>query len=175
MGRGDAAYDSSYVRPDSWAVDVDACSSSGGGATISGYDVSVRSLAGDLIRATHGPACRRRLRVPKLGRYDVSVAVRAGGRTSAPRVERIAVRDWLVVSLGDSMASGEGAPDQPGEFSVDFPRTPGQLMALLGGQLLPAVTSYEPVRWQDRRAIAPLARAMRSPPRRSSATTRIRR
>lgn len=52
--------------------------------------------------------------VPAPGRYDISVQTRnasGGGPTSG---RRITVRDFLVVSIGDSAASGQGNPDIPG-------------------------------------------------------------
>jgi hypothetical protein len=51
---------------------------------------------------------------PEEGEHRVSLEMRhAGGRTlSFERV--VTVQDWLVVSIGDSVASGEGNPDLPG-------------------------------------------------------------
>ncbi|HEU4599474.1 MAG TPA: GDSL-type esterase/lipase family protein, partial [Solirubrobacterales bacterium] len=51
---------------------------------------------------------------PREGEYPVRLEVRfAGGRTlSFDR--KVTVQDWLVVSIGDSVASGEGNPDHRG-------------------------------------------------------------
>lgn len=60
--------------------------------------------------------------VPEPGVYDVELQVRlesGGGPTTRQTVE---LRDFLVVSIGDSYASGEGNPDRPGEpagFDLD--------------------------------------------------------
>jgi lysophospholipase L1-like esterase len=48
------------------------------------------------------------------GDYQISLEVRGGGQARAIEDE-IAVRDLLIVSIGDSFASGEGNPDIPGE------------------------------------------------------------
>jgi hypothetical protein len=54
-----------------------------------------------------------KLDVPYPG--GVTVEVQIGGRTVA--TEDIAVRDLLIVGMGDSIASGEGNPDVPVHFS----------------------------------------------------------
>lgn len=50
---------------------------------------------------------------PRLGGYTVEVRATVGGRQLEGR-ERITVDDWLIVSLGDSVASGEGVPEVSG-------------------------------------------------------------
>ena len=53
------------------------------------------------------------------GVYDVTYAVATGrGPEFGPATtERIELRDYLIVSLGDSLASGEGSPDAKGTTS----------------------------------------------------------
>ncbi len=48
---------------------------------------------------------------PTLGRYTVEVRTTIAGQQYEGR-EKIAVEDWLIVSLGDSVASGEGVPER---------------------------------------------------------------
>lgn len=102
------------VRPGPWRVYLrvtgDACSpgeqrhrwSTGGGE-----ELSPRRL---------GP-CRYALRVSREGRYRVRLRARVRGKRLRPALRRIVVRDWLIVAIGDSVASGEGVPEAPSFFS----------------------------------------------------------
>ena len=45
------------------------------------------------------------------GSFSVSLTVVDAGVGQANTTADVAVQDWLIVSLGDSYASGEGAPD----------------------------------------------------------------
>ncbi len=82
------------------------------------------------------------------GVYDVTYAVATGrGPEFGPATtERIELRDYLIVSLGDSLASGEGSPDANGDYEFTF--TDG-LDLVLDDRV--KVTEKRPVRWQDRR------------------------
>lgn len=57
-----------------------------------------------------GP-CRFSLRLPAEGPYRVRLDARLGGAHLRPVRQRIVVRDWLIVAIGDSVASGEGVPE----------------------------------------------------------------
>jgi lysophospholipase L1-like esterase len=64
-------------------------------------------------------------KVPGEGTYEVTVnyVLKSGARQRQGGPHRIAVRDFLMVAIGDSMSSGQGNPDVPGEpagFEVDF-------------------------------------------------------
>lgn len=65
---------------------------------------------------THAPggAWRHTFRVASPGSYTVTVATVTQAGAGQPRSQAIAVRDVLIVSIGDSAASGEGNPDTPG-------------------------------------------------------------
>ena len=60
--------------------------------------------------------------------------------------QRIELRDYLIVSLGDSFASGEGSPDRKGSYDVNIPSTADYVLGA-------AVTTHErrPPLWQDPR------------------------
>jgi lysophospholipase L1-like esterase len=62
--------------------------------------------------------------VPGPGTYMVSAEVMAGAQPARPaQTKNVALKDYLVVSVGDSAASGEGNPDIPGVlagFSPDI-------------------------------------------------------
>ena len=130
-----SAYRPGYVQPDRWTLHVNACASSGGGQAINLYRFSIRGVDTPLSLDAHGTACRRTFKLEDLGRYDVGVTVRTAAGDSAPRTQRIRLRDWLIVSTGDSMASGEGTPDEPGDYRK-------------GNAGLEEV---RPVTWQDKR------------------------
>lgn len=65
-------------------------------------------------RASLGPeACRATLVAPEPGRYRVQLRLELedGEQTASRTVE---IEDYLIVSVGDSYASGQGNPDRPG-------------------------------------------------------------
>lgn len=55
------------------------------------------------------------VKVPKPGVYDIHLQVRVAAGGGPTHDERFNLRDFLVVSIGDSYASGEGNPDRPGK------------------------------------------------------------
>jgi lysophospholipase L1-like esterase len=58
-------------------------------------------------------ACRFGYALPKPGSYRIGLDATVGGNHLAED-QQVVVRDLLIVSLGDSVASGEGVPDRPG-------------------------------------------------------------
>jgi hypothetical protein len=71
------------------------------------------SAAGDVVEQGR-EGCQVRQRFAREGTYRVSVEIRdAGGRVESYS-RKVVVQDWLVVSIGDSVASGEGNPDVGG-------------------------------------------------------------
>jgi hypothetical protein len=55
-----------------------------------------------------------RLTVPAEGKYDIFVQTRNASGGGPTQSRSVNVRDFLVVSIGDSAASGQGNPDIPG-------------------------------------------------------------
>ena len=55
-----------------------------------------------------------RINVPGPGTYTVTAERMSGATVSKTTTAELVVEDWLVVSIGDSAASGEGNPDVPG-------------------------------------------------------------
>ena len=88
-----------------WVVNFDASSSSGTGPSYSwqvpGGDCN--STSQRLI------SCR----FPLQGDYTATLTVTGAGSPPATQMQKITVKDILIVSLGDSYASGEGNPDTP--------------------------------------------------------------
>ncbi len=99
------------VIPKTWSVNLDACGSSGGIAGTRRYHWSIDGVA---LPPT---SCATRVQVPRLGTYSIHLTVvgkgtgTGGALVEDSTVQTVPVRDLLVVSLGDSIASGEGNPD----------------------------------------------------------------
>ena len=53
--------------------------------------------------------------LPRVGSYKVRLRVVFSDGRFGERTVTVDFRDWFIVSLGDSSASGEGNPDVPGE------------------------------------------------------------
>lgn len=93
-------------------VELDACAAAPG------------PEAGYAWRFDGGPpvsaGCRTVHTFAALGPHRVEVSATAAGRTMS-FAQTIELTDYLIVSLGDSYASGEGVPEVPGRYAVAFP------------------------------------------------------
>jgi lysophospholipase L1-like esterase len=115
-GRPDLPNSYEYVNPGDYEVQFAACAPTIGAAeadmswawTIEGCDGAIR------LRAT-GP--RPMVRLPE-GRYSVTVTVQLPDGRTGSALEAIRVRDFLIVALGDSLATGEGNPEEPADWTV---------------------------------------------------------
>jgi hypothetical protein len=99
----------SYVHPTSWWLTVDGCRSTG---PITQYRWDLRALDGPAPPVSLSSAhCDGTVVLQRLGRWRVQLTVRdsAGGERVVAR--DVTLRDLLVVSVGDSLSSGEGNPD----------------------------------------------------------------
>lgn len=106
-GLTDYARTPQELKPAAWPVDFDACGiAPANGSTQYVWFVDQRKVA---IVAT----CRWRHEFPAEGSYDVALHVTAVPGPGLWAEQRVTVQDWLVVSFGDSYASGEGAPEIP--------------------------------------------------------------
>jgi hypothetical protein len=99
-------YAQSYVNPTSWKVDFDACASSGGASAINFYTLEVGGQS-----FAEGSVCRFSHQFPALGTFPVKLTVTTQTGQSASLDTNVVVKDLLIVSIGDSYASGEGNPD----------------------------------------------------------------
>jgi hypothetical protein len=115
-----ASYAESYVNPAGWSVILNGCLSSAR-FKIERYTFTVTGLGFNWTRTIDGKACQYQLThaLPQLGLYRVTLVVRTGAGDSVAFQRIIKIKDWLIVSLGDSMASGEGNPDTPGIYELD--------------------------------------------------------
>ena len=61
----------------------------------------------------------------RLDTYAVTLSVKdASGQTNSV-TQQVTLKDLLIVSVGDSLSSGEGNPDIPGQGDFPFPAIPG--------------------------------------------------
>ena len=89
---------------------LDGCGSRAGSSPITGYAWMFNSLAA-------GNTCAVDVSAPSLGTFSVTLTVTTQDGHTASTTQDIVVRDFLIVSLGDSVASGEGNPDIPWDLS----------------------------------------------------------
>lgn len=141
---GTATYDPDVVTPKRWSITLDACGSTAE-RRIERYTFVITGITVPTYKRTlDGKPCKRVLRhvLPGLGRYRVEVTghTALGASTTLRRI--VELRDYLIVSIGDSLASGEGVPDRPGKYRVPLRRA-------LRRQFRPV--QITPVQWKDRR------------------------
>jgi hypothetical protein len=104
-----------YIHAPQRLVHFDACpTASGQGAPNAAYAWRIDSLPA--VQA----GCRYDHTFSTLGTHRVELTVTTAG-AAAVTVQTIDLRDHLIVSLGDSYASGEGVPDVAGEYAIRFP------------------------------------------------------
>jgi hypothetical protein len=99
-------YAPAYVNPSSWIVNFDACASTGGPTGIDSYNLEI---GGQQI--PKGSVCRFSHLFPNQGAFPVKLIITTHDGQSASAETNVVVKDLLIVSIGDSFASGEGNPD----------------------------------------------------------------
>lgn len=97
------------VNPTGWTVHLNACGSSAPGGSISEYLWTIDGAQQDAQSACDGLSYR----FPAEGAYQVTLTVTSGAGETAAQSKELIGQDWLIVSLGDSYASGQGVPDIP--------------------------------------------------------------
>jgi hypothetical protein len=116
-------YASDYVRPNSFAVQFDGCATAADEAA-AGNQANDNTYTWTLSGATSAPppnhTCQFTATYPAQGAYTVSLAVAHAG-ASVSYTRQVVVKDWLIVSIGDSYASGESNPDIPLDFMHNIP------------------------------------------------------
>lgn len=91
------------IHPSSWTVNFDACNLPG-----DRYHWFVAKAP--VAQVT---TCTYTHQFPAEGAYDVSLHVISAPGSSVWAEQVVTVQDWLIVSFGDSYASGEGVPEVP--------------------------------------------------------------
>lgn len=74
-----------------------------------------RSAAGEVVEAGR-KGCRVRQTFRREGSFPVTVQVQDPDGSSLVFSQDVTVQDWLIVSIGDSVGSGEGNPEAAGNF-----------------------------------------------------------
>lgn len=98
------------ISPESWTIAVDACTSTAGNQNITLYGWSFPDIPE--VPMTSSESCATTLQVGELGTYTITLTIYAENNTEASITQTVTVKDWLIVSMGDSYAAGEGAPDK---------------------------------------------------------------
>jgi GDSL-like Lipase/Acylhydrolase family len=122
---GTDTYAGSYVRPTSWAVALDACRSlpgvtdSGGPVPIVDYSWTLEPIQGQStpVVRVHTASCRRTVSIGAVGAWRLTLTVSDGRGQRGTATRSTTFRDLLVVSVGDSYASGEGNPNADGSWT----------------------------------------------------------
>src|SRR6185503_8731808 len=94
-----------YVNPTSWVVDFDGCNPS-----LPPASRFVWEIAGQVITETR---CRFSHSFTAQTDYPVKLTVTTPTDETASFESTVTIKDLLIVSIGDSYASGEGNPDKP--------------------------------------------------------------
>lgn len=94
------------IQAPTFEVTLIACQSSD---TASHFKWTVKEQSGHPFHFESSD-CETNVKLPE-GTYDVSLTVTFRDGRSVATEDAIEVQDWLIVSIGDSFASGEGAPE----------------------------------------------------------------
>jgi GDSL-like Lipase/Acylhydrolase family len=106
--------DASEVREGPWTVRFQVAEA------VCASDAAYRWRVDDRdVEARRAPGCLFEIDFPAEGRYAVTLNVKSN-RKKLAQTQDVMVEDWLIVSIGDSVASGEGVPDVPGFFRAEW-------------------------------------------------------
>jgi hypothetical protein len=100
------------IVPKDWPVTLDASASRAApGRSIKEFGWEIAEEAGLNLISNDS---RVTMRFPRLGEYHITLRLTDSAGAKAALTRLVRVKDYLVVGLGDSYSSGEGAPDRPG-------------------------------------------------------------
>jgi hypothetical protein len=125
-GFGDQVYPpdgQALIDPGGWRVDLTVSGASCGASTQRAWWIEgARVVAGDpRLLAGGAGGCSLSYEFPAEGVYEVAFEERDQQGNLLGLVKRaITVQDFLIVSIGDSVASGEGNPEVPGVLSASW-------------------------------------------------------
>jgi hypothetical protein len=141
-----ATYNPDFVNPRGWSLNLYGCASTSV-RRITGYTFTLAQLGTAWTLARTTTACRLDLHnlLPAQGYYRATLTLHtdmgASSGVSQPVSRIVRIHDYLIVSVGDSLASGEGNPDVAGTYDVS---------TNLKGEATGA-KAIRTVQWQDRR------------------------
>lgn len=138
-------YDRDVVNPASWTMNLNGCTSTSV-RRITSYTFTVTQVGAAWTQTRTTKVCELALHtLPAQGLYRIALVLHTdmglAPGVSLPVGRTAQIRDHLIVSMGDSLASGEGNPDVPGEYSVKVSPSLDPV----------SVTMTRPVQWKDKR------------------------
>jgi hypothetical protein len=101
-------YDPAYVNPTSWTVEFDACNPSAVANSTFRWEID-----GQVVPNPNPTACIFSHQFTVQRTYPVKLSVTTPDGQVAFAETTVTVKDLLIVSIGDSFASGQGNPDVP--------------------------------------------------------------
>jgi len=115
-------YDPAYVHPTSFPMDFNGCPNESEAALAARRQATQYTYIWEVAGTTTSVrSCLHRHVFTAQGSYPARLTISDAGAVVAIYDQTVRVRDFLIVSLGDSYASGEGNPDVPQIPSVVFP------------------------------------------------------
>jgi len=110
--RIDERSDPAYLAPASWRVSLGVCPEDGDPGDTASYQWAVTDHGGATLQPLAETTCEVQHDFAVLGAHSVRVrGLDSTGAQTFTHTETITLRDHLIVSVGDSIASGEGSPD----------------------------------------------------------------
>lgn len=103
-----SVYEKDYINPKGWKVDFDACAF----PSLPGSPF-LWEVDGLALQNATPTSCKFSHEFPAQGTYLVKLTYTTPDGTQAVLESSVAIKDLLIVSLGDSFASGQGNPDIP--------------------------------------------------------------
>lgn len=115
-GMIDFDYSREYIHPVDYQVNFDACASLAGqgGTRIVSYTWNIENVG--FSKTVTENSCKTSPQSLGQGNYRVTLTVTAQNGQTHSVTKEIEVKDILIVSIGDCVASGEGNPDIPQKF-----------------------------------------------------------
>jgi Ca2+-binding RTX toxin-like protein/nitrogen fixation protein FixH len=110
-GTRDLAGDKAFIQNPTYQLTFDSCSSTAVTERSSLNPSFTLTLTGPESKTVTGTNCKMTVPVTKLGTFKAVLDLKVAGVSVDTREETITAKDNLVVSVGDSVASGEGNPD----------------------------------------------------------------
>lgn len=106
-------YAPGYVHPELWPIILDGCATRSPDDSGLTFDWTV-NRDGETVAVREGAGCEVPFGLPEEGEYEVTLEVRSADGWEDSVSGRVLIDDIVVLSLGDSAASGEGNPDESG-------------------------------------------------------------
>ena len=103
-----SVYEEEYINPKRWKVAFDACALNSSPGSTFAWEVD-----GLALQNPDGTSCNFSHEFAAQGTYTVKLTRTTPDGTQTVLESPVTIKDLLIVSLGDSFASGQGNPDIP--------------------------------------------------------------